>query len=68
MKKVKYLIIGGGISGLSFARNVSKESYLIVEKEKSLGGLCRTRYKGEYVWDYAGHFFHFSNPRIKSFF
>lgn len=68
MKKVKYLIIGGGISGLSFARNVSKESYLIVEKEKSLGGLCRTHYKGEYVWDYAGHFFHFSNPRVKSFF
>ena len=68
MENVLYLIIGGGISGLSFARNISNESYLIIEKETSLGGLCRTHYNGEYVWDYAGHFFHFSNPRIKAFF
>lgn len=67
MEKVKYLIIGGGISGLSFARNISNESYLIIEKETSLGGLCRTHYNGEYVWDYAGHFFIFPILVLKRF-
>lgn len=67
-KKVKYLVVGGGISALSFARRAQGEDYLIVEKDSTLGGLCRTHYSGEYVWDYAGHFFHFSNPELKAFF
>lgn len=67
-KKVKYLIVGGGISALSFARKAKGEDYLIVEKDGTLGGLCRTHYSGEYIWDYAGHFFHFSNPELKAFF
>lgn len=68
MKHVKYLIVGAGISGLSFARSLKDDSYLIVEKEPTPGGLCRTHYKDDYVWDFAGHFFHFSNEEIKSFF
>ena len=31
--KTKYLVIGAGISGLTFA-NYAKEDYLVVEKEK----------------------------------
>lgn len=67
MKNAKYLIVGGGISGLRFANYVG-DNYLILEKEDNIGGLCRTHYVKEYVWDYAGHFFHFSTPQIKSFF
>lgn len=67
MKKVDTLIIGAGISGLTCAANL-KSDYLIVEKENNVGGLCRTFYKDGYVWDYAGHFFHFANPKIKKFF
>lgn len=67
MEEVKYLIIGGGISGLSFAKYV-KDDYKIIEKENEAGGLCRTHYVGDYVWDYAGHFFHFADPNIKAFF
>lgn len=64
MNKVKYLIIGAGISGLTFA-NYCKGDYLIVEKENEVGGYCRTIKKGEYVWDYAGHFFHFNTEEFK---
>jgi len=62
--EVKYLIIGGGISGLTLA-NYLKDDYLIIEKENEVGGYCRTIKKKDYVWDYAGHFFHFKTDEFK---
>ena len=66
-RNVKYLIIGAGISGLTFA-NFIKDNYLIIEKENEVGGYCRTIKKGEYLWDYAGHFFHFKTDEMKKLF
>lgn len=63
----KYLIIGAGISGLMFA-NCKKNDYLIVEKENEIGGYCRTIYQDGFIWDYAGHFFHFKTDEMKKFF
>lgn len=63
--KTKYLIIGAGISGLTFA-NYCGDDYLIIEKENEVGGYCRTIKKGEFVWDYAGHFFHFKTEEFKN--
>lgn len=68
LNKVKYLIIGAGVSGLSFANFIKSDSYLIIEKEKEAGGYCRTIYEQDFVWDYAGHFFHFATPKLKNFF
>lgn len=62
--EVKHLVIGAGISGLTFA-NYCGDDYLIVEKEDEVGGYCRTIKKGEYIWDYAGHFFHFNTEEFK---
>lgn len=67
MREIDTLIIGGGISGLTYAV-FTNEEYLIIEKESEVGGLCRTFYKKDYIWDYAGHFFHFVNPKIKEIF
>lgn len=67
MKHIDTLIIGAGISGLSYAINTS-EDYVIFEKEGSAGGLCRTIHKQDYIWDYSGHFFHFTNPDIRRYF
>lgn len=37
-KKVRCVIIGGGISGLTFANKLGEKDYLIIEKENSVGG------------------------------
>ena len=67
MKKIKYLIIGAGISGLTFA-NYIKDDYIILEKEAEVGGYCRTIKKEDFIWDYAGHFFHFKTEEFKKIF
>ncbi len=58
------LIIGAGITGLSYAAYTNND-YLIIEKELEPGGYCRTIKKDGFVWDYSGHFFHFQDPEIK---
>ena len=63
--KTKYFIIGAGISGLTFA-NYCGDDYLIVEKENEVGGYCRTIKRNGFVWDYAGHFFHFKTEEFKN--
>lgn len=67
MRKVKNLVLGAGITGLSYA-NFSNEECLIIEKEAVPGGFCRTFYQDGYVWDFAGHFFHFATEDVKKIF
>ena len=67
MNKVKNLIIGAGLSGLSCAYYLGDE-YLILEKENTPGGYCRTIHNSKYVWDYAGHFYHFRTEKYKKLF
>lgn len=67
-KEVKYLIIGAGISGLTFANFLNSDDYVIIEKDEKIGGYCKTTIKNDYVWDYAGHFFHFKTDEMKKFF
>ena len=62
-RKTENLIIGAGISGLTFASET--EDYLIVERESEIGGYCRTVRRGGFVWDWAGHFFHFKTDRFR---
>jgi protoporphyrinogen oxidase len=42
--KIDNLIIGSGITGLSFAC-FSKGDYIILEKESTPGGYCKTSYQ-----------------------
>lgn len=71
--EVDYLIIGAGISGLSFAARVQElargaaepPSVLVLEKEPEPGGYCRTVKQDGFVWDYSGHFFHFKHKDIE---
>lgn len=62
------LIIGAGLSGLSYAYFSNNQDYLIVEKESEPGGYCRTVKNPEYVWDFAGHFYHFKRNKYKALF
>lgn len=59
------LIIGAGISGLSFAMFDKNRNYRILEGTDSVGGYCKTTKRSNFVWDYSGHFFHFQNKEIE---
>lgn len=64
---VKNLIIGAGLSGISCAYYLG-DDYLILEKDETPGGYCKTIPNNEYVWDYAGHFYHFRTEKYKKLF
>ena len=61
------IIIGAGISGLSYAAFCGDTDYLIVEQSDKIGGYCKTTERNGYVWDYSGHFFHFKDKEIEQF-
>ena len=65
--KTEVLIIGGGITGLSLASYLKDKDYLVLEKDSIPGGYCKTTIRGDYTWDYSGHFFHFNNPEIRDY-
>ena len=61
------IIIGAGISGLSYAAFCGHKDYRILEKSDRIGGYCKTTERNGFVWDYSGHFFHFKNKDIEEF-
>lgn len=65
MDKTRYLIVGGGITGLSFAEAIPGDDYLICESQSDVGGYCQTIKQDGFVWDYSGHFFHFRHKEIE---
>tara|TARA_R110002096_G_scaffold77896_3_gene183179 strand:- start:5819 stop:7135 length:1317 start_codon:yes stop_codon:yes gene_type:complete len=73
--EVEYLVVGAGISGLSFANAIREEAasagkseptVLVLEADTEPGGYCKTIKQDGFVWDYSGHFFHFRNPEIEA--
>lgn len=61
------LIIGAGISGLSYANFCGHDEYMIIDKDSEIGGYCKTIKQDGFTWDYSGHFFHFRNEEIKNY-
>ena len=69
--KTKYLILGAGPAGLTFA-NVLKErgetSFLVLEKEAEAGGLCRSVEVDGSPFDIGGgHFLDVKRPKVNEF-
>lgn len=64
MKKQKVLIIGAGPAGLAAAYKLLKDSnkydVTILEKEKEIGGLCKTISFKNKLLDYGVHFYRIS--------
>jgi len=61
------IIIGAGMSGLSYAAFCGHKDYLILEQADKIGGYCKTTERNGFVWDYSGHFFHFKDKDIEQF-
>ena len=68
MHKVKYLILGAGPTGLSFARTLldkGETSFLVLEKEDTAGGLCRSTMVDGSPFDIGGgHFLDVRRPKV----
>ena len=59
------IVIGAGISGLSFGYFL-KKPFIIFEKENTVGGLCKSIKDNGFTFDYSGHFIHIKDKRIKA--
>ena len=71
MIKVKYLILGGGPSGLTLANALiqkGEDSVLLIEKESEAGGLCRSADIDGWALDTGGgHFLDVRRPEVCDF-
>ena len=71
MKKVKYIILGAGVSGLAFASTLKKkgeDDFIIIDKENSVGGLCRSKEVDGAPLDIGGgHFLDANNQKALNF-
>lgn len=63
MSKNRTLIIGAGPSGLALAYGLQGDT-LVLEKESSVGGLCRSIIRENGVFDIGGHSFHTPHPDV----
>lgn len=64
--EVDHLVIGAGVSGLSFAQFLGRPGTLVVEAEGEIGGYCRTVRRAGFTWDFSGHFFHFKDRDLEA--
>lgn len=78
MEVIPNLIIGAGLTGLSFARHLElggagESAYRILEAlpetdecGPTIGGAARSKIRGEFIFDITGHWLHLRDPEIKS--
>ncbi len=68
---MKFLILGAGPAGLTFANRLLEngiDDFLVLEKEEEAGGLCRSRDIGGAPLDIGGgHFLDVRNPKVLDF-
>lgn len=68
---MKYLILGAGPAGLTFANKLKEEGendFLVLEKEKEAGGLCRSTNVDNSPFDMGGgHFLDVRRPHVNEF-
>lgn len=71
MDKVKYLILGAGPCGLTIAnrlKQMGETSFLLLEKESEVGGLCRSAIVDNKPLDIGGgHFLDVRRPAVNEF-
>lgn len=66
MDEEKILILGGGPSGMAAAFELHKadKSFIVIEKNETVGGLARTLQYGEFRTDIGGHRFFSQNQYL----
>jgi len=69
MYKKKVIILGAGLTGLSTAYHLKRYHIdtEIFEKEQKAGGLCGSKYIGDFTFDCDGHLLHFKTEHTLKF-
>ncbi|MGE5450774.1 MAG: FAD-dependent oxidoreductase [Acidobacteriota bacterium] len=69
-RKTDHLIIGGGPTGLSAAYHLGLspqgQDTILIERQKTLGGWCRSIQDKGFTFDYAGHIMFSNDPYVLS--
>jgi protoporphyrinogen oxidase len=66
MRSFEFVVLGGGVSGLGFAKRMSEHghSVLVLEKEAVVGGLSRSLNHNGFYLDFCAHRFHTNNREL----
>jgi len=62
------IILGAGLTGISTAYHLESAGffdYVMLEKEPTIGGLCRSITENGFTFDYTGHLLHANDPYFK---
>lgn len=62
-----FVIIGGGITGITLCKKLKEKNFsvLVLEKQETAGGLCKTENVDGHVLDIGGgHFFHTKHQKV----
>jgi len=62
-REIQALVVGGGPSGLAVAYGLQGNT-LVLEREATVGGLCRSIHHDGGVFDIGGHSFHTPHPEV----
>lgn len=58
------IILGGGLTGISAALHL-RRPYLLLERERRLGGLARTNERDGFFFDHTGHWLHLRTDAMR---
>jgi len=61
----RVVILGGGLTGLSTASHLGGIESVVLEREREVGGLCRTTEEEGFTFDCTGHLLHLRDPRTR---
>jgi len=69
MKRPKFIVLGAGLTGLSYAYNKLKKGYkaTIFERDKNVGGLMKTYNFNGFLFDFGPHLFRSKDKRVLNF-
>src|SRR5438105_900637 len=64
-RMARTIIVGGGLAGLSCAREL-RGDFTLLEAEDRVGGLVRTDLVDGFSFDWTGHWLHARDPEMRA--